>query len=81
MALSGACWPALAVGALPVVYPFIVDDPGEAAPLKRRLGGIALGHLTPTIEAAGLTPPRLRRCANWSRNTPPRACSIRAGPG
>ncbi|MGX5773484.1 cobaltochelatase subunit CobN [Methylorubrum zatmanii] len=56
VALSPACWPALAVGALPVVYPFIVDDPGEAAPLKRRLGGIALGHLTPTVEAAGLTP-------------------------
>ncbi|MCP1547398.1 MULTISPECIES: cobaltochelatase subunit CobN [Methylorubrum] len=56
VALSGTCWPALAVGALPVVYPFIVDDPGEAAPLKRRLGGIALGHLTPTIDAAGLTP-------------------------
>ncbi|MER2250321.1 cobaltochelatase subunit CobN [Methylorubrum podarium] len=56
VALSGHCWPALAVGALPVVYPFIVDDPGEAAPLKRRLGGIALGHLTPTVEAAGLTP-------------------------
>jgi cobaltochelatase CobN len=56
VALSPDCWPALAVGALPVVYPFIVDDPGEAAPLKRRLGGIALGHLTPTVEAAGLTP-------------------------
>ncbi|MBB2960542.1 cobaltochelatase subunit CobN [Methylobacterium sp. R2-1] len=56
VALSAHCWPALAVGALPVVYPFIVDDPGEAAPLKRRLGGIALGHLTPTVEAAGLTP-------------------------
>ncbi|KQT20048.1 cobalamin biosynthesis protein CobN [Methylobacterium sp. Leaf399] len=56
VALSPACWPALAVGALPVVYPFIVDDPGEAAPLKRRLGGIALGHLTPQTVEAGLTP-------------------------
>ncbi|GAB6841458.1 cobaltochelatase CobN [Methylorubrum rhodinum] len=56
VALSPTCWPALSVGALPVVYPFIVDDPGEAAPLKRRLGGVALGHLTPTVEAAGLTP-------------------------
>jgi len=56
VALSDACWPARAVGALPVIYPFIVDDPGEAAPLKRRLGGVALGHLTPQVEAAGLTP-------------------------
>ncbi|TXN23621.1 cobaltochelatase subunit CobN [Methylobacterium sp. WL9] len=56
VALSPGCWPARAVGALPVVYPFIVDDPGEAAPAKRRLGGIALGHLTPSVEASGLTP-------------------------
>ncbi|WP_336486283.1 cobaltochelatase subunit CobN [Methylobacterium nigriterrae] len=56
VALSPECWPALATGALPVIYPFIVDDPGEAAPLKRRLGGIALGHLTPRTRAAGLAP-------------------------
>ncbi|MFJ7636236.1 cobaltochelatase subunit CobN, partial [Methylobacterium sp. NPDC097250] len=56
VALSPDCWPVRAVGVLPVIYPFIVDDPGEAAPLKRRLGGVALGHLTPTVEAAGLTP-------------------------
>ncbi|GEO97657.1 cobaltochelatase subunit CobN [Methylobacterium haplocladii] len=56
VALSPGCWPARAVGALPVVYPFIVDDPGEAAPAKRRLGAITLGHLTPSVEASGLTP-------------------------
>lgn len=55
-----ACWPALAVGALPVIYPFIVDDPGEAAPLKRRLGGIALGHLTPEIQRGGRDPQTMR---------------------
>ncbi|SFG37556.1 cobaltochelatase subunit CobN [Methylobacterium gossipiicola] len=56
VALSPDCWPARAIGSLPVIYPFIVDDPGEAAPLKRRLGGVALGHLTPQIECAGLDP-------------------------
>ncbi len=60
VALSAACWPALCVGGLPVVYPFIVDDPGEAAPLKRRLGGVALGHLTPTVARAGLPPETAR---------------------
>ncbi len=60
VALSPACWPALCVGSLPVVYPFIVDDPGEAAPLKRRLGGVALGHLTPTVARAGLPPETAR---------------------
>ncbi|MGV7031499.1 cobaltochelatase subunit CobN [Methylobacterium symbioticum] len=60
VALSPACWPALAVGRLPVIYPFIVDDPGEAAPLKRRLGGIALGHLTPEIQRGGREPETMR---------------------
>ncbi len=60
VALSPNCWPARAVGALPVIYPFIVDDPGEAAPLKRRLGGVALGHLTPAVETAGLGPEAAR---------------------
>ncbi|MDP4022150.1 cobaltochelatase subunit CobN [Methylobacterium sp. NEAU 140] len=60
VALSPTCWPALCVGALPVIYPFIVDDPGEAAPLKRRLGGIALGHLTPTVARDGLPPETAR---------------------
>jgi cobaltochelatase CobN len=54
------CFPALCVGPMPVVYPFIVDDPGEAAPLKRRLGGIALGHLTPTLAASALAPDAAR---------------------
>ena len=60
VALGPACWPARAVGALPVIYPFIVDDPGEAAPLKRRLGGIALGHLTPEIQRGGRDPQTMR---------------------
>ncbi|KQP94856.1 cobalamin biosynthesis protein CobN [Methylobacterium sp. Leaf113] len=60
VALSPACWPARSIGALPVVYPFIVDDPGEAAPLKRRLGGIALGHLTPQTGVTGLDPDAAR---------------------
>ena len=60
VALSPLCWPSLCIGALPVVYPFIVDDPGEAAPVKRRLGGIALGHLTPTVARAGLPPETAR---------------------
>lgn len=60
VALAPTCFPALCVGSLPVVYPFIVDDPGEAAPLKRRLGGIALGHLTPTTAAHDLPPEAAR---------------------
>ncbi|KNY23003.1 cobaltochelatase subunit CobN [Methylobacterium sp. ARG-1] len=60
VALSPYCVPALCVGGLPVIYPFIVDDPGEAAPLKRRLGGIALGHLTPDTTLHALPPEAAR---------------------
>ena len=54
VALSNTCWPRLAAGATPVIYPFIVDDPGEAAPAKRRIGAVTLGHLTPPVETASL---------------------------
>jgi cobaltochelatase CobN len=56
VALSAACWPRLAIGALPVIYPYVVDDPGEAAPAKRRLSALTLGHLPPPLashDAAG----------------------------
>jgi len=54
VALSPHCWPRLAIGAVPVIYPFIVDDPGEAAPAKRRIGAVTIGHLTPQTGEAGL---------------------------
>ena len=51
VALSAGCWPRLAIGALPVIYPYVVDDPGEAAPAKRRLSALTLGHLPPPLAA------------------------------
>lgn len=54
LALSGECWPELVLGALPVVYPFIVNNPGEAVQAKRRLAAVTIGHLTPPLSAAGL---------------------------
>lgn len=54
VALSRACFPELVAGALPVVYPFIVSNPGEAAQAKRRIGAVTLGHLTPPLAGAGL---------------------------
>src|SRR5262249_6741277 len=34
VALSRDCWPEALIGDLPVIYPFIVNDPGEAAQAK-----------------------------------------------
>ncbi|MEM9709817.1 MAG: cobaltochelatase subunit CobN [Pseudomonadota bacterium] len=58
VALSEACWPEVLTGALPVIYPFIVNDPGEAAQAKRRIGAVTLGHVPPPIKESG-TPERL----------------------
>ena len=49
VALSGACWPEALTGAMPVIYPFIVNDPGEAAQAKRRIGAVTLGHVPPPM--------------------------------
>jgi cobaltochelatase CobN len=43
-----------------VIYPFIVNDPGEAAQAKRRIGAVTLGHIPPPMRASE-TPDRLMR--------------------
>lgn len=58
VALSDACWPEALTGALPVIYPFIVNDPGEAAQAKRRIGAVTLGHLPPP-QRESQTPDRM----------------------
>ncbi|SNR43663.1 cobaltochelatase subunit CobN [Puniceibacterium sediminis] len=60
VALSDTCWPEVLTGALPVIYPFIVNDPGEAAQAKRRIGAVTLGHIPPPLRESG-TPERLAR--------------------
>ncbi|MCK5829884.1 MAG: cobaltochelatase subunit CobN [Methylococcales bacterium] len=44
----------LSVGNTPVIYPFIVDDVGEAMQTKRRGRAVVLSHMTPPFAAAGL---------------------------
>ena len=48
-AQSRRCWPEALIGDTPVVYPFIVNDPGEAAQAKRRIGAVTLGHVPPPM--------------------------------
>ncbi|NMN06180.1 MULTISPECIES: cobaltochelatase subunit CobN [unclassified Novosphingobium] len=47
VALGDECWPQALIGDLPVIYPFIVNDPGEAAQARRRIGAVTLGHMPP----------------------------------
>ncbi len=53
VALSEACAPAALIGAVPLIYTFIVNNPGEAAQAKRRLAAVMLGHMTPPLRIAG----------------------------
>src|SRR5207253_1922690 len=58
VALTASCFPELMVGCLPVIYPFIVSNPGEAAQAKRRIAALTIGHLPPPLvqgELAGET--------------------------
>lgn len=54
VALSKACFPEIVTGHLPVIYPFIVSNPGEAAQAKRRIAAVTIGHLPPPLAGAGL---------------------------
>jgi cobaltochelatase CobN len=56
VALSASCWPEALLGPTPVIYPFIVNNPGEAAAAKRRIGAVTIGHMTPPISAGRLPP-------------------------
>lgn len=45
----------LAVWDTPVMYPFIIDDVGEAMQTKRRGSAVVVAHMTPPFAAAGLS--------------------------
>ena len=52
LALSESCLPEAALGPLPHVYPFIVNDPGEGSQAKRRAAAVIVDHLTPPLTRA-----------------------------
>ena len=54
--LSGFDDPMLAVGSIPNIYPYIMDNLGEATTAKRRGRAILLSHLTPMFTPSGFRP-------------------------
>jgi cobaltochelatase CobN len=54
VALSESCYPETIVGPLPVIYPFIVSNPGEAAQAKRRIAAVTIGHAPPPLVSGSL---------------------------
>lgn len=57
VALSDCCYPEVALGPLPHLYPFIVNDPGEGTSAKRRAQATIIDHLTPPMTRAELYGP------------------------
>ncbi|MDR7251924.1 cobaltochelatase CobN [Nocardioides sp. BE266] len=51
-ALSASCGTDAALGNLPMVYPFLVNDPGEGAQAKRRAHATIVDHLVPPMARA-----------------------------
>lgn len=50
--LSAACGPDAALGDLPLIYPFLVNDPGEGTQAKRRAHATLVDHLVPPMARA-----------------------------
>ncbi len=52
--LTIACPPEVLITDIPNIYPYIVDDVGEAIQAKRRGRGVIIDHLTPPVIKSGL---------------------------
>jgi cobaltochelatase CobN len=50
--LSEGCAPDAALGSMPFVYPFVVNDPGEGTQAKRRAHAVVVDHLIPPLTRA-----------------------------
>ncbi|MFL6090635.1 MAG: cobaltochelatase subunit CobN [Aeromicrobium sp.] len=51
-ALSASCATDAVIGNLPLIYPFLVNDPGEGAQAKRRAHAVLVDHLIPPMARA-----------------------------
>lgn len=50
--LSDTCFPDLFLADMPLVYPFIINDPGEGMQAKRRSHAVIVDHLIPPMTTA-----------------------------
>ncbi|PID54623.1 MAG: cobaltochelatase subunit CobN [Micrococcales bacterium] len=51
-ALSASCATDAAIADMPLIYPFLVNDPGEGAQAKRRAHAVIVDHLVPPMARA-----------------------------
>ncbi|MDF5754198.1 cobaltochelatase subunit CobN [Spongiactinospora sp. TRM90649] len=50
--MSASCGTDAAVGDLPLIYPFLVNDPGEGTQAKRRAHAVLVDHMVPPMARA-----------------------------
>lgn len=50
--LSAECYPDQAISELPLIYPFLVNDPGEGTQAKRRAHATLVDHMIPPMARA-----------------------------
>lgn len=50
--LSSDCYPDSFLDDMPLIYPFIINDPGEGTQSKRRAHATIIDHLTPPMTTA-----------------------------
>ena len=60
--LSEKCDPDLVLDAIPNIYPYIIDDPGEGIQCKRRIESALIGHMPPTMARADSYPELAEGC-------------------
>ena len=52
LGLSAECAPDAVLGDMPLIYPFLVNDPGEGTQAKRRAHAVLVDHLIPPMARA-----------------------------
>ncbi len=52
VAMSADCAPDALLGDLPLIYPFVINNPGEGAQAKRRTHAVIVDHLVPPLTQA-----------------------------
>ncbi len=52
--LSRDCWPDILIGDVPHIYPYVINNVGEAVIAKRRSNAVIVSHLTPPFSEASL---------------------------
>jgi cobaltochelatase CobN len=83
-ALSASCATDAVLGDLPLIYPFLVNDPGEGAQAKRRAHAVLVDHLIPPMARAesygdiARLEQLLDEYANISAMDPAKAPAVRA---